>query len=519
MSRQEVEPGCAGSLNPARSRNSSRSDFSFAFRNRQFADCTLRVHLMSEPVGLGRGNGTARVPLSPEAGSKALARENAKGVKEIPAATLVLVAKSKFFEGMFKGDFLEKHNKSGVDIYISEDDEEHFMDLLYFMYSASLPEHASQSLSSCIRLLVLADRFDVPDCVDEVLELLAAFIPRLSPEDALQLLSLPDSVQQSLSLGDIVDKAKKKLVETYSVLLSSPSDASFLRIPEPCLLALLDSDNLEVETEDVVVEAAMAWICNRYSDPKDQAEAVATIILPRIRFQALSPKMTLSLGSVLLTQDPSSRVGLLPPNADAAAVDSAGKARSSSSRQTAPSPGSNSSHRKRDPCTCVSLKRDRASSSSSVPASKPCPSCSIAGPRSHLEALLPKTVDNMNTDSAQNSPDSSAASADPAAPRASSENEHAEQVMRASPHATAVSFMALTKALVAYAEDKMILSGCVPRNKNLQSMLTGEACKPPRKISKAPYSLYLDIPRERCAEWIPSATYIAATSLTFVGGK
>jgi len=75
MSRPEGEPGCAGVLNPARSRNPSRSDFSFAFKNPQFADCTLRVHLKSEPVGLGRGNGTARVPQSPEAGSPASGRE------------------------------------------------------------------------------------------------------------------------------------------------------------------------------------------------------------------------------------------------------------------------------------------------------------------------------------------------------------------------------------------------------------------------------------------------------------
>jgi len=154
-----------------------------------------------------------------------------KEVKEIPAATLVLVAKSKFFQGMFQGEFSERHNKASVNIYISEEDEDHFNDLIYFMYSATVPQHAAQSFSACVRLLVLADRFDVQDCVDEVLELLAAFIPRLSPEDALQLLSLPESVQQALSLGDIVDKAKRKLVETYSVLLSSPSDASFLSNP------------------------------------------------------------------------------------------------------------------------------------------------------------------------------------------------------------------------------------------------------------------------------------------------
>lgn len=88
---------------------------------------------------------------------------------QIPAATLVLVAKSKFFAGMFKGEFSERHNKSGgIDIYISQDDEAHFMDLLYFMYSAVIPKHTATSLSTCVRLLVLADRFDVQDCVDEV---------------------------------------------------------------------------------------------------------------------------------------------------------------------------------------------------------------------------------------------------------------------------------------------------------------------------------------------------------------
>jgi len=236
---------------------------------------------------------------------------------------------------------------------------------------------------------------------------------------------------------------------------------------------------------------------------------VATIIFPRIHFQALSPKMTLSLGSFLLSQGSSARGGFVWNDADAT-DDPAGKAPSPSPRQSVA--GSSSSSRKRDPCLqCLHKERQ-------ILLFPPClqgkpvlllsrqepTGCLAAEGRGEHGCRQPAELPRFQRRRSS---------------QGSSDRENAEQVMRTSPHATALSFMALTKALVGYAEERMVRSGCVSRNKSYNTVLTGMACRPPRKLSEAPYSLHLDIPRERCAAWVPSATYIAASSLTFVGGK
>lgn len=167
------------------------------------------------------------------------------------------------------------------------------MDLLQSMYSGSLPEGVPQSLDRTLRVLVLADRFEVREALQSCTTSLSALVSSLSPPDAFRILELPFSIRRLPRFAPILESAKHCISAKFSPMLRNMQHTgSFLDLPEAGLVTLLEAEYLEVDSEDCVVEAAMAWVRHRHTDGVSQARELCRLVLPRVHFPSLSPHMT-----------------------------------------------------------------------------------------------------------------------------------------------------------------------------------------------------------------------------------
>lgn len=128
-------------------------------------------------------------------------------------------------------------------------------------------------------------------CVDS----LGPFIESLTPDQASMLVDLPGAVQERALLWPILRSAKATILQHYTPLLKTPLAQSVLDMSEGTLLALLQSGELDVGSEDVVARAALAWVRNRFPTRRGRQEAIRTLVVPNIRLSSLSPRFIESL--------------------------------------------------------------------------------------------------------------------------------------------------------------------------------------------------------------------------------
>jgi len=164
------------------------------------------------------------------------------------------------------------------------------MDLLQSMYSGSLPEGVPQSLDRTLRVLVLADKFEVKEALHSCTSSLSTLVSSLSPPDAFRILELPLSVRR---------------LHRSPRFWSQPSTASAPSFPPCCATCSTQEASWTFPSQDLPLswkqstwkwtrrtvwsEAAMAWARHRHSEGPSQARELCHLVLPRVHLPSLSP--------------------------------------------------------------------------------------------------------------------------------------------------------------------------------------------------------------------------------------
>jgi len=161
--------------------------------------------------------------------------------------------------------------------------------------SDSLSPPVATDLDALLALLVVADRFDIRVVTTACTELLNSLLDEMTPAQAEGVVSLPSSVRALPGLYQVDEGARKRIREVHSPAFDHEGNypETFLALSEAGLGVLLTSTTLDVDSEDSVLEAAVAWADHQTSDAGQYLGMMAQVILPRVRITFLSPKCTL----------------------------------------------------------------------------------------------------------------------------------------------------------------------------------------------------------------------------------
>jgi hypothetical protein len=170
-------------------------------------------------------------------------------------------------------------------------EEDAVVDAVRFLYCGQLTTRAAADL---IRLVLVADRFQIPTCIQAACGALADILQQYtsaSPWKVVRLLAaLPDSVQNLPAVSDFLTKAQKAMSEYYKdfqALAAAPNGLSELSVSG--LQMVLEGDDLEIDSEAVVFEAVRAWVRARFEGAEERRYAMAQLA-PSIRFLASPPR-------------------------------------------------------------------------------------------------------------------------------------------------------------------------------------------------------------------------------------
>jgi hypothetical protein len=165
------------------------------------------------------------------------------------------------------------------------------VDAVRFLYCGQLTTRAAADL---IRLVLVADRFEIPSCIQAACDALAEILQQdtsSSPWKVVRLLAaLPDSVRTLAVVSEFFTKAQKamsKYYKDFQALASAPNGLSELSVSG--LQMVLEGDDLEIDSEAVVFEAVRAWVRARFEGTEERRDAMAQLA-PSIRFPCIPPE-------------------------------------------------------------------------------------------------------------------------------------------------------------------------------------------------------------------------------------
>lgn len=374
------------------------------------------------------------------------------------------------------------------------------MDLLFYLYNGAMPGYLAHSVEATLKLLAISDLFETRDCFQECLGMLMEGLRTLKARDALLFINLPPQLQDRPSLAPLVTAGKRCLVKEYSKYFKAPYREAFFSLTEQVLCILLDSDDLEVESEDQVLEGAKVWVTRNFAEGSAAVEALCRVVLPRVRHLSLSPRALLSL--VLWEKETFFGV----PNSETSDSDV-----SDSEASQIPSSGHFNS-------ACTSPE------SSPPPPLLPSFFLSPHTPSPLSLSLSPPHV--LPLSQSQSPPlyrrrTGQNQGVRPEDPQQGVYQGHTTASASASASEAAVYAHEVSlSALLALSERCFLDTGCVPGGGSFGGCMTGRQWTQPRVSCRPPSGrLYLDIPLQFCQPWLPQDEDLAASALTFVSGR
>lgn len=220
---------------------------------------------------------------------------------------------------------------------------EAFIALVHFIYHGPVHTPKALGFSNILKMLRLADRFQVPKCTEFCETSLKEFEVS-SLEDAVNLLALPEALTGSEVVTPVVRAARTILVDTFGPLMdkslgldkerrgeegersgeaveergeeevtTGEERERFLKLPEQVFISLLESDELELDSEDSAFKAALLWVKHNTAagDQREFLRVMGETVLPRIRVAHLSRRTVASI--VTMTNSSLSELGLVSP--------------------------------------------------------------------------------------------------------------------------------------------------------------------------------------------------------------
>lgn len=203
-------------------------------------------------------------------------------VRTIHISSAILAAKSPFFYKLFSNGMRESEQRD-VTLRISASEEAALMELLNFMYSATVTTNTASAL---LDVLMAADKFEVASCMRHCSRLLRN-LP-MTPESALLYLELPSSVLMADAVQPLTDAAKQYLAKQFKDITKFQDDV--MALPLAGVEAVLSSDELQVASEDAVYDFVLKWARAHYPKMEERREILGSRLGRLIRFPNMSSR-------------------------------------------------------------------------------------------------------------------------------------------------------------------------------------------------------------------------------------
>ncbi|GBG65902.1 hypothetical protein CBR_g54193 [Chara braunii] len=279
--------------------------YAFAFNDKNFSDRLLHIELIPEcedficqdvqpsnPVSStgSKSYSKRRRTSSQDADNSCVVQQHADAeelqtggrvVKSVHICSAILAGQSPFFYKLFTSNFKEAEQRDAT-LRIRASEESALMDMLEFTFTGKVKAQSSQDL---LDVLLMADRFQVDACTHHCTKLLNEF--DLTVEDRLQFLNLPVAVQETDAVKSLIEGAKEHIAVHFRDLHKMMNEA--LTLPLPGVEILLESDAINVSSEDIVFDFVIKWVRQHTQDPVERQEVFKRLI-HLVRFPWMSNK-------------------------------------------------------------------------------------------------------------------------------------------------------------------------------------------------------------------------------------
>ncbi|KAK9813264.1 hypothetical protein WJX72_011653 [[Myrmecia] bisecta] len=158
---------------------------------------------------------------------------------------------------------LEAYQEPGEPLIITVEDGQQtlFWQLIKFIYTQEVETRQEAEL---LQLLLLAGQYAVEGCVTACAQLLDS--PDLSLETALHICVLANDQDHGDSLKSLSAAANARIMAKFgdfdAIFHDYELEGAFLDLPFAAIKMLVDQDNLQVEHENTVFSAVMAWMAH-----------------------------------------------------------------------------------------------------------------------------------------------------------------------------------------------------------------------------------------------------------------
>ena len=211
----------------------------------------------------------------------------------IPAHKYVLAVSSSVFFAMFYGDFAE--TKDTIDIIDCDPDT--FLSFLRFIYC---DEAIFKDTDSAVKVMFLADKYDVPSLTSEIVKYLDG---EMDPRSAFELLTLA----RQLNEKDL-ERACWEVIQFHASAIAKR--ASFQNVKYDLLVSFVQRRSLRIE-ETTLFQGVAGWAAKRCEEAgvtatgANKRKALGEDLLTHIRFPLIQPKefSKVVLPEEILTKD------------------------------------------------------------------------------------------------------------------------------------------------------------------------------------------------------------------------
>ncbi|GAQ79646.1 hypothetical protein KFL_000350020 [Klebsormidium nitens] len=165
---------------------------------------------------------------------------------------------------MLSNGMKESAKGAPIVIRVTEQEKPAFKEMLQFLYSGTLsPEFLAPatSMSSIVALLLLGDKYEVPSFMGAVLKRL---IERESISDSATLVEeVPDLLERRPQIKQLMDDARGHIVREFKDVTGTWTSDDFMALPLGVVQYLLQSEELEADSEEEILTKAAKWAANK----------------------------------------------------------------------------------------------------------------------------------------------------------------------------------------------------------------------------------------------------------------
>ncbi|GAQ87558.1 BTB/POZ/Kelch-associated protein [Klebsormidium nitens] len=217
--------------------------------------------------------------------------------EEIPVSSIVVAAKSLVLQKMLFSGMRESDKGAPIIIRVTNEENDAFKEMIRFFYAGSLAPRfhdPATNVRDSVRLLVLGDKFEVPSLMGAVLECLSKREKSVS-DSAVLVDQLPEILFQFERVKRAVDEARAHVIEAFKdVSVTWDSEEFDLSLSPEVLEILLQSEELEADSEQEIVEKSLAWIRGSYQSESERRRLVDKLT-QHIRFFCIDGEFLESL--------------------------------------------------------------------------------------------------------------------------------------------------------------------------------------------------------------------------------